>query len=95
MLRFLKKHPLFCFTFFFLAVAAHVRVVAVERSCCRVRTAAVILSIQCVDGDVDQMEDYFTAVHVSVRVLWCIENTMSLCCISVILFVIHTIYNKI
>lgn len=55
----------------------------------------MILSIQCVDGDVDQMEDYFTAVHISVRVLWCIENMMSLCCITVILCVIHIIYNKI
>lgn len=32
-------------------------------------TAAVILGVQSVDGDVDQMEDHFTAVHVSVRVL--------------------------
>lgn len=47
----------------------------------------MILSIQCVDGDVDQMEDYFTAIHVSVRVLWCIEN-MSLCCI-----VVHCTYS--
>lgn len=46
----------------------------------------MILSIQCVDGDVDQMEDYFTAIHVSVRVLWCIENIMSLCCIVVLYF---------
>lgn len=58
------------FTFFFLAVAAHVRVVAVERSRGGVGSAAVILSIQRVDGDVYQMEDYFAAVHVSVRVLW-------------------------
>lgn len=35
----------------------------------------MILSVQCVDGDVDQMEDHFAAVHVSVRVLWCIGET--------------------
>lgn len=64
-----KQHPLFCFTFFFLAVSAHVGVVAVERSRCSVGTTAVILGIQRVDGDVDQMEDHFAAVHVSVRVL--------------------------
>lgn len=58
------------FTFLFLAVAAHVGVVTVERPCGGMRAAAVILSIQCVDGDVYQMEDDFAAVHVSVRVLW-------------------------
>lgn len=35
----------------------------------------MVLSIQCVDGDVNQMEDHFTAIHVSVRVLLCKENT--------------------
>ncbi|TNN84169.1 hypothetical protein EYF80_005496 [Liparis tanakae] len=47
--------------------ATHVGVVAVERSCCSVGTTAVILGIQRVDGDVDQMEDHFTPIHVSVR----------------------------
>lgn len=63
------KNPVFCVTFFFLAVPAHIGVVAVERSCRGMWTAAVILSVQRVDGDVDQMEDNFTAIHVSVRVL--------------------------
>lgn len=35
---------------------------------------AVILGIQCVDGDVDQMEDHFTAIHVSVWILQITEN---------------------
>lgn len=33
------------------------------------RATAVILGVECVDSDVDQMEDNFTAVHVSVRIL--------------------------
>lgn len=53
----------------------------------------MILSIQGVDGDVDQMEDHFTAVHVSVRVLWCKENIISLCCTTVILYLY--VYHKI
>lgn len=65
---------LLCLTFFFLAVATHVGVVAVERSCCGVGTAAVVLSVQRVDSDVNQMEDHFTTIHVSVRVLLCKEN---------------------
>lgn len=65
---------LFDVTFLFLAVAAHVGVVAVEWSCGGVRPAAVILSVQCVDGDVYQVEDYFAAVHVSVWVLWMHTN---------------------
>lgn len=44
---------IFCVTFFLLTVAAHVGVVAVEGSRCGVGTTAVILGIQCVDGDVD------------------------------------------
>lgn len=61
-------------TFFFLAVATHVGVVAVERPCRGVGTAAVVLSVQRVDSDVNQMEDHFTTIHVSVRVLLCKEN---------------------
>ncbi len=34
----------------------------------------MVLSIQGIDGDVDQMEDNFTAVHVSVRVLGCMNK---------------------
>lgn len=56
-------------TFLLLAVAAHVGVVAVERPRGGVGAAAVILGVQSVDGDVDEMEDHLTAVHVSVRVL--------------------------
>lgn len=37
----------------------------------------MVLSVQCVDGDVNQMEDHFTAIHVSVRVLLCKENMIS------------------
>lgn len=66
------------FTFLFLAVAAHVGVVAVERTRGGVRAAAVILSVQCVDGDVYQMEDDFAAVHVSVRVLWMHTNHITI-----------------
>lgn len=61
-------------TFFFLAVATHVGVVAVERPCRGVGPAAVVLSVQCVDSDVNQMEHHFTAIHVSVRVLSCKEK---------------------
>lgn len=61
-------------TFFFLAIAAYVGVVTVEWSCCSMGATAVILCIQCVDGDVDQMEDHFTAIHISVRVLRCIKT---------------------
>lgn len=37
----------------------------------------MVLSVQCVDGDVNQVEDHFTAIHVPVRVLLCKENTIS------------------
>lgn len=67
----------FCLTFFFLAVSTHVGVVAVERPRRSMRTAAVILSIQGVDGDVDQMEDYFAAIHVSVRILQYAESIIN------------------
>lgn len=40
----------------------------------------MILSVQCVDSDVNQMEDHFTAIHVSVRVLLCEENMTSCGC---------------
>lgn len=57
-------------TFLLLAVAADVGVVAVQRACRHMRPAAVVLSIQRVDGDVDQMEHHlFTHVHVSVWIL--------------------------
>ncbi len=57
-------------TFLLLAVAAGVGVVAVQRACGHVRPAAVVLSVQRVDGDVDQMEHHvFTDVHVSVWIL--------------------------
>ncbi len=57
-------------TFLLLAVAAGVGVVAVQRACGHVRPAAVVLSVQRVDGDVDQMEHHvFTHVHVSVWIL--------------------------
>lgn len=57
-------------TFLLLAVAADVGVVAVQRACGHMRPAAVVLSIQRVDGDVDQMEHHlFTHVHVSVWIL--------------------------
>lgn len=48
-----KQHLLLCITFFLLTVAAHVGVVAVQRSCSGMGTAAVILGIECVDSDVD------------------------------------------
>lgn len=57
-------------TFLFLAVAADVGVVAVQRARGHVRPAAVVLSVQRVDGDVDQMQHHiFTHVHVSIRIL--------------------------
>lgn len=57
-------------TFLLLAVAADVGVVAVQRAGGHMRPAAVVLSVQRVDGDVDQMEHHlFTHVHISVRIL--------------------------
>lgn len=57
-------------TFLLLAVAADVGVVAVQRAGGNMWPAAVVLSVQRVDGDVDQMEHHlFTHVHISVRIL--------------------------
>lgn len=56
-------------TFLFLVVAADVGVVTIEGSSSGMGSTAVVLGIQGVDGDVDQVQNPFTHIHVPVGVL--------------------------
>lgn len=64
-------------TFFFLAVSAYVAVVTVQRSCCGMGLAAMVLRIECIDCYVNQVQKDLADITVSVWILCKGEKTQA------------------